>query len=233
MVGWQKIKEMHFQKHSETATFHPIYGWQAGPQTPNLRLILMLGGEVNDIDEFQLNIFEASWAFITILLMGSERCPHHHRHASRLRQMADLTPHVSFVEAQGLVAERFVTHELLKLHLGQDLSMAEFENLEQHMAELPSPLEPPMGRPLSGRSHLNEMITELPGLEETRTWQTDQIFPRAPDLHELPDDPRPAELPNTEIPTAAQRPPRPTRSPPSPPQSEQPFDPPPPYLENE
>jgi hypothetical protein len=33
MTGWQKVKELHFQKHSESAIHHPIYGWQAGPET--------------------------------------------------------------------------------------------------------------------------------------------------------------------------------------------------------
>ena len=24
MVGWQKVKELHFQKHRESATYHPV-----------------------------------------------------------------------------------------------------------------------------------------------------------------------------------------------------------------
>lgn len=24
MTGWQKVKELHFQKHSESATYHPV-----------------------------------------------------------------------------------------------------------------------------------------------------------------------------------------------------------------
>src|SRR5437667_12375307 len=45
MTGWQKVKELHFQKHSESATYHPSYGWQPGPQTPILSLLLLLDGE--------------------------------------------------------------------------------------------------------------------------------------------------------------------------------------------
>lgn len=48
MTGWQKVKELHFQKHHESATHHPIYGWQAGPETPILRLLLLLDGEAID-----------------------------------------------------------------------------------------------------------------------------------------------------------------------------------------
>ncbi|KAJ5766246.1 uncharacterized protein N7511_003862 [Penicillium nucicola] len=233
MVGWQKIKEMHFQKHSETATFHPIYGWQAGPQTPKLRLILMLGGEVNDIDEFELNILDATWAHITILLMGADGCPHHHRFASRLRRMADSYPHMSFVETQGLVPERMITHELLKHHLDRDLSMPEFENLEQQIAELPPQFEAGPWTAQSGRAQLEELLIELPGQEEPRVWQREQDLPHSPDLHELPNDPRPVELPANNNSANVQQPPRPSRPPPSPPQSEDIFDPPPPYLATE
>src|SRR4051794_14997559 len=56
MTGWQKVKDLHFQKHSESATHHPVYGWQAGPQTPMLRLLLLLDGEATDMDEFELDL---------------------------------------------------------------------------------------------------------------------------------------------------------------------------------
>lgn len=118
MTGWQKVKELHFQKHSESATHHPIYGWQAGPQTPMLRLLLLLDGEATDMDEFELDLLGLSWAHVTIFLVGVDGCPHHHRHANELQRISDVNPHVSFVDAQGNFPERFVTHELLKRHLG-------------------------------------------------------------------------------------------------------------------
>lgn len=130
MTGWQKCKERHFQKHSESATHHPIYGWQAGPETPMLRLLLLLDGEASDMDEFELDLLSLSWAHVTIFLIGVEGCPHHHRHANELQRISDVNPHVSFVDAQGNTPERFVTHELLKRHLGYDVSMAEFEEME-------------------------------------------------------------------------------------------------------
>lgn len=131
MTGWQKVKELHFQKHSQSATHHPVYGWQAGPQTPMLRLLLLLDGEATDMDEFELDLLGLSWVHVTIFLIGVDGCPHHHRHANELQRISEVNHHVSFVDAQGNTPERFVTHELLKRHLGYEVSMAEFEELEQ------------------------------------------------------------------------------------------------------
>ena len=130
MTGWQRVKELHFQKHSESATHHPIYGWQAGPQTPILRLLLLLDGEATDMDEFELDLLGLSWAHVTIFLIGVDGCPHHHRHANELQRISDVNPHVAFVDAQGNMPERFVTHELLKRHLGRQISLHEFESME-------------------------------------------------------------------------------------------------------
>ena len=131
MTGWQKVKELHFEKHSESAIHHPVYGWQAGPETPILRLLLLLDGEATDMDEFELDLLGLSWAHVTIFLIGVDGCPHHHRHANELQRISDVNHHVSFVDAQGNCPERFVTHELLKRHLGYDISMREFEQMEQ------------------------------------------------------------------------------------------------------
>lgn len=131
MTGWQLVKNLHFQKHSETASYHPVYGWQAGPKTPKLRLLLLLDGEASDMDEFELDLLSLSWVHVTIFLIGVDGCPHHHRHANELQRISEVNPHVSFVDAQGNTPERFVTHELLKRHLGYDISMSEFEELEQ------------------------------------------------------------------------------------------------------
>ncbi|RMZ85819.1 hypothetical protein DV737_g523, partial [Chaetothyriales sp. CBS 132003] len=131
MTGWQKVKELHFQKHSESATHHPEYGWQAGPDTPMLRLLLLLDGEATDMDEFELDLLSLSWAHVTIFLIGVDGCPHHHRHANELQRISDVNHHVSFVDAQGNMPERFVTHELLKRHLGYAVSMEEFQQMEE------------------------------------------------------------------------------------------------------
>jgi len=131
MTGWQKVKQRHFEKHSESAIHDPVFGWQAGPDTPILRLLLLLDGEASDMDEFELDLLGLSWAHVTIFLIGVDGCPHHHRHANELQRISDVNHHVSFVDAQGNTAERFVTHELLKRHLGYDVSMSEFQQLEE------------------------------------------------------------------------------------------------------
>jgi hypothetical protein len=131
MTGWQKVKELHFRKHSNSAIHHPIYGWQAGPDTPMLRLLLLLDGEAIDMDEFELDLLGLSWAHVTIFLIGVDGCPHHHRHANELQRISDVNHHVSFIDAQGNCPERFVTHELLKRHLGYDITMQEFERMEE------------------------------------------------------------------------------------------------------
>ncbi|ATY62269.1 von Willebrand type A [Cordyceps militaris] len=131
MTGWQRVKRLHFEKHQASATHHPVYGWQAGPQTPMLRLLLLLDGEATDMDEFELDLLGNAWAHVTIFLIGVDGCPHHHRHANELQRISEVNHHVSFVDAVGNMPERLVTHELLKRHLGYDVSMAEFVELEQ------------------------------------------------------------------------------------------------------
>lgn len=130
MAGWQQVKELHFQKHSQSASHHPVYGWQAGPETPMLRLLLLLDGEAVDMDEFELDLLSLNWAHVTIFLVGVDGCPHHHRHANELQRISNVNRHVSFIDAQGNIPERYVTHELLKRHLGYDLSMDEFRRME-------------------------------------------------------------------------------------------------------
>ncbi|KAJ7750351.1 hypothetical protein B0H16DRAFT_1550400 [Mycena metata] len=131
MTGWQLVKQRHFEKHRESAIWHPEFGWQAGPETPILRLLLLLDGEATDMDEFELDLLGLSWAHVTIFLIGVDGCPHHHRHANELQRISDVNPHVSFVDAQGNTPERFVTHELLKRHLGLDLSLSQFKEMEE------------------------------------------------------------------------------------------------------
>ena len=114
-----------------------------------LRLLLLLDGEATDMDEFELDLLGLSWAHVTIFLIGvdgkylpaveglrsetdcSTGCPHHHRHANELQRISDVNHHVSFVDAQGNTPERYVTHELLKRHLGYDMPMQEFQQIEE------------------------------------------------------------------------------------------------------
>lgn len=141
MLGWQRAKELHFHKHSGTAIYHPMYGWQAGPQTPILRLLIVLDGEVTDMNEFLLDLLGLNWVYVTIFLMGPDRCPNHHRRANELQRISNTNPRVSFLDAQGNIPERFITHELLKRHLRYGLSFSDFETLEQATMDLPSYIE--------------------------------------------------------------------------------------------
>ncbi|KAJ5655264.1 hypothetical protein N7507_007214 [Penicillium longicatenatum] len=202
MTGWAKIKELHFQKHFNTAKYHPTYGWQPGSETPNLRLLLILDGEASDMDEFELELLGLSWAYTTIFLIGVEGSLSHHRHANKLQRISEINPRISFVEAQGNVAERFILHELLKRHLGRDLTMPEFRDLQHFTAELPSPEQIRQDRRLSAGTQLEQVPVELPSLEETQNWQIQQhLVPShissAP-LVELRADRDPIELPATE-----------------------------------
>ncbi|KAK9241492.1 hypothetical protein V1506DRAFT_246254 [Lipomyces tetrasporus] len=87
--------------------------------------------EATDMDEFELDLLGLSWAHVTIFLIGVDGCPHHHRHANELQRISDVNHDVSFIDAQGNTPERFVTHELLKRHLGYEISMSEFEQMEE------------------------------------------------------------------------------------------------------
>lgn len=199
MTGWQKIKELHFRKHSATATYHPNYGWQASPRTPRLRLLLVLSTEPSDIDEFELEILSLPWAYITILLIGVEGCLNHHRFANRINRMSEVNNRVSFVAAQGKVPGRFVTHQLLKRHLGSDLSMSRFQELELPMpAELPSQLQGRHSRTFSNSTDLDDLPVELPSPEETSLWQSENQSLSIRGLAELSGEREPAELPTTE-----------------------------------
>jgi hypothetical protein len=244
MTGWLKAKELHFQKHSATATYHPVHGWQAGPETPTLRLLLILDGRASDMDVFELELLGVSWAYITIFLIGVDGCLHHHRHASRLQRMSEHNPRVSFVDAQGKIPERMVTHELLKRHLGRDLTISQFEELEQSVAvaELPSPTRPQHQRNRSSQTTLEHLPVELPSPEETSLWQREQLWLQRQGIFELPAHQAPVELPTSEDPITVTRPsrqrppvpspPMPSRQPPVPPPLQYgPLDPPPPYLE--
>lgn len=200
MPGWQNIKEQHFRKHSATATYHPNYGWQAGPHTPRLRLLVVLNGEPSDIDEFELELLSLPWAFITILLIGVEGCLNHHRYANRLGRMSEVNHRVSFVAAEGIIPERLITHELLKRHLGFELPKSRFQELERPLpAELPSPLQTRHERSFSNLTDLDDLPVELPSPEETSIWQSQQQSLSIRGLVELPDErDSTTELPATE-----------------------------------
>ncbi|KAJ6032184.1 hypothetical protein N7540_002916 [Penicillium herquei] len=197
MTGWNKIKQLHFQKHFSSSQYHSVYGWQPSVDTPNLRLLVILDGEASDMDEFELELLSLSWAYVTIFLIGIEGSLNHHCHANRLQRMSEVNPRISFVEAQGNASERFILHELLKRHLGRDLSMAEFRNLEQLPTELASPVHIRQDVRESAAIQIEQVPVELPSLEETRHWQVQHQQRPATPVAELRADRDPIELPAT------------------------------------
>ena len=228
MAGWQTIKQLHFQKYSAMVTYHPVYGWQASPNMPSLRVLLILDGEAIDMDELALDLLGLPWAYMTILLIGVEGCLKHHRHANKLQQISEANPRFSFVDVQGIVPERYALHELLKRHLGREITMGEFKELERLPAELPSPQEFQHERNQSESSRREQFPVELPSLEETQIWQrTHQLqFRHAPAVFEMSAERDPVELPVDEWSASSNRLYRPPQY------SRLPVEPPPPYLES-
>lgn len=117
MQGWQAVKTAYFE-HQHRAYGHgrwdPVFGWQATPGMPKLSLLVLLDGEAQDMDEFELEILGETWAYVTIALVGMEGCPHHHSHAIELERVARFNPHVGFFDVHGRVCERMVVEDLLR-----------------------------------------------------------------------------------------------------------------------
>jgi hypothetical protein len=116
MQGWQAAKTAYFTRMSAAGhgRFDSIYGWQPTPSMPKLSLLVFLDGEADDMDEFELELLGEAWAFVTIVLVGWEACPHHHAHAAELERMCRFNPHLSFVDFQGRVLERWATQQILE-----------------------------------------------------------------------------------------------------------------------
>jgi hypothetical protein len=116
MQGWQVVKQSYFQ-HQNSAyghgRFDPVYGWQPTPGMPKLSLLVFLDGEATDMDEFELELLGETWAYVTIVLVGMENCPHHHSHAVELERVARFNPHVGFFDVHGRVCERLVVEDIL------------------------------------------------------------------------------------------------------------------------
>lgn len=130
MTGWQEVKKHHFVKHGygrpERATYDVYYGWQAKPDLPKLSLLVLLDGEADDMDEFELELLSETWCYVTILLIGREHCPHHHRHANELERIAQQNPHITFFDVQGRISERYVVYHMLnRICPAQPITMTE------------------------------------------------------------------------------------------------------------
>jgi len=116
MTGWNMVKNLHFELHGKNgnAWYDETYGWQATPQMPKLSLLVMLDGEASDMDEFELELLGENWAYVTIVLIGQENCPHHHRHANELERISRANDHIQSYDCHGRICERLVVHDVLQ-----------------------------------------------------------------------------------------------------------------------
>ena len=116
MQGWQTVKSVYFDQQNRQAghgRYDSIYGWQPTPGMPKLSLLVFLDGEALDMDEFELELLGETWAYVTVVLVGMENCPHHHNHAVELERVAQNNPRVGFFDVHGRVCERMVVEDLL------------------------------------------------------------------------------------------------------------------------
>lgn len=66
-----------------------------------------------DMDDFGFKLLGETWAYVTIVLVGRENCPHHHSHAIELEGVSEVNPHVGFFDVHGRECERVVVEDIL------------------------------------------------------------------------------------------------------------------------
>ena len=74
---------------------------------------VFLDGQAIDMDEFGLKLLGEIWAYVTIVLVGRENCPHHHSHAIELEGVSEVYPHVDIFDVHGRECERMVVEDIL------------------------------------------------------------------------------------------------------------------------
>jgi hypothetical protein len=55
-----------------------------------------------------------TWCYATILLIGQENCPHHHRHANELDRISHANDHIQYYDCHGRLCERLVVYDVLQ-----------------------------------------------------------------------------------------------------------------------
>ncbi|KAF7982356.1 hypothetical protein HWV62_29086 [Athelia sp. TMB] len=66
------------------------------------------------MDEFELELLGETWCYTTIVLIGQEDCPNHHRHAIELERISQANDHIQFYDCHGRICERLVVHDVLQ-----------------------------------------------------------------------------------------------------------------------
>ena len=80
---------------------------------PKLSLLIFFDGEATDMDEFELELLDGTWAYVTTALVGMENCAHHRPPAIELERATEFNPHVGIYDVDGRVRERMVVEDLL------------------------------------------------------------------------------------------------------------------------
>ena len=55
-----------------------------------------------------------TWCYATIVLIGQENCPHHHRHANELDRISKANEHIQYYDCHGRLCERLVVYDVLQ-----------------------------------------------------------------------------------------------------------------------
>jgi hypothetical protein len=55
-----------------------------------------------------------TWCYATIVLIGQENCPHHHRHANELDRISHANDHIQYYDCHGRLCERLVVYDVLQ-----------------------------------------------------------------------------------------------------------------------
>ncbi|MCJ1249853.1 hypothetical protein MMC30_007079 [Trapelia coarctata] len=111
--SFHTLKTTFHSQHRNTTTLIPPFGPQPTPSTPKLSLLIFLAGEAADMDEFELELLGEPWVYVTIVLVGMENCPFHHRRAGEWERVARFNPRVGVFEVSGRVCERWVVEEVI------------------------------------------------------------------------------------------------------------------------
>jgi hypothetical protein len=62
----------HQQATSRFGLYDEVIGWQPTLWMPILSLLVFPNGEADDLDEFELEMFDATWVYVTVVLVRHE-----------------------------------------------------------------------------------------------------------------------------------------------------------------
>ena len=86
-----------------------------------------------------------NWAYVTIVLIGQENCPHHHRHANELERISKANEHIQSYDCHGRICERLVVHDVLQRVYAENAPKRE-EIMDPQYVSSARPLEIPCSK---------------------------------------------------------------------------------------